>query len=278
MFKQALKEDAVSTGGKIGTYNPRDYTVKSFAEFRKTGDPGTLVRHTEKTIDIGGVPHRLVPGTVNKYEPIKTTAQVAESEAEIVTAKETAKLKSQLKMKPQIEAAVVTARKEAEERGEVLTDLNRMTAALPGLTTAVDQLRDLSSIATSTIGGKIFNAAVKETGFGSTKGATAKAKFIAIVNNQVLPLLKPTFGSAFTETEGDALRATMGDADATPEEKMAQLDAFIDQKKRDVETKQAQLAQPAEPQAALTPTGRTATNPQTGAKVQEMSDGSWRSM
>ena len=114
---------------------------------------------------------------------------------------------------------------------------------MPGLTDAVGQLKDLAVIATSTFGGKLFDGAVKQTGFGSTKGATARAKFIAIVNNQVLPLLKETFGAAFTATEGEALKATMGDPDASPEEKIAQLDAFIDQKSRSIETNERQLDQ-----------------------------------
>jgi len=87
----------------------------------------------------------------------------------------------------------------------------------------------------------VFDFAVKQTGFGSTKGATSRVKFIAIVNNQVLPLLKETFGAAFTAQEGEALKATMGDPDASPEEKMAQLDAFIAQKTRDIETRERQL-------------------------------------
>lgn len=145
------------------------------------------------------------------------------------------------KTKSMIEGAVVEAKIIAKEQGETFTSLKQAQAALPGLNSVVDKLRELAPIATSTLGGKLFNAAVKETGFGATEGATARAKFIAIVNNQVLPLLKPTFGAAFTVPEGDALRATMGDPDATPEEKMAQLDAFIAQKMRDIEAKEAQL-------------------------------------
>lgn len=169
------------------------------------------------------------------------TEQVAQSQAEIIGAKEGRKLESQLKFKPEITKAVKLAEKEAAERGKTLTALNRSKAALPGLTKAVGQLRDLAKIGTSTFGGKIFDAAVRETGFGSTKGATARAKFVAIVNNQVLPLLKETFGAAFTFQEGEALKATMGDPDATPEEKMVQLDAFIEQKRRDIETRELQL-------------------------------------
>lgn len=148
------------------------------------------------------------------------------------------------KTKSMIEGAVVEAKIIAKEQGETFTSLKQAQAALPGLNSVVEKLRELAPIATSTLGGKLFNAAVKETGFGSTEGATARAKFIAIVNNQVLPLLKPTFGAAFTVPEGDALRATMGDPDATPAEKMAQLDAFIAQKMRDIEAKESQLQTP----------------------------------
>lgn len=174
------------------------------------------------------------------------TKAVAESESIIAGAKagatEGEKLKQQRNHKPAIAALVKLAEKEAVERGDTLTSLQRSKAALPGLTDAVGQLKELATIATSTFGGKLFDGAVKQTGFGSTKGATARAKFIAIVNNQVLPLLKETFGAAFTAQEGEALKATMGDPDASPEEKTAQLDAFIAQKMRDIETRERQLS------------------------------------
>ena len=180
-----------------------------------------------------------IAGDTDLTQSVASSAATIEGAKE--SAKEGAKLKQQLNHKPAIARAVKLAEKEAIEKGEVLTALNRSKAALPGLLTAVDELKDLSSIATSTIGGKIFDAAVKQTGFGSTKGATARAKFIAIVNNQVLPLLKETFGAAFTAQEGEALKATMGDPDASPEEKMVQLEAFITQKQRDIQTRERQL-------------------------------------
>lgn len=176
------------------------------------------------------------------------TQKVAQSQGAITKEKESKKLEVQQQFKPQIAKAVKLAESEAKERGETLTALNRSKAAMPGLEVAVGELRGLASVATSTLGGKAFDAVLKETGFGSTKGATARAKFIAIVNNQVLPLLKETFGAAFTFQEGEALKATMGDPDASPEEKMAQLDAFISQKRRDIETREAQLSEGQAPQ------------------------------
>ena len=195
------------------------------------------------------------------------TEAVASSEAIIASRKaggtEEAKLKKQLKFKPEITRAVKLAEKEAAARGETLTALARSEAALPGLTDAVGQLKALAPLVTSTIGGRAFDAVVKESGFGSTKGANARAKFVAIINNQVLPLLKETFGAAFTAAEGDALRATMGDVDASPDQKIEQLNAFIDQKTRNIEAKRLELdggAQSSPPTQAK----RLRFNPETG--------------
>jgi len=173
------------------------------------------------------------------------------TEPGIASAVEGAKLGQQLKFKPAINRAVKLAEKEATERGDVLTDYARATAAMPGLRDSIGQLKDLAVIASSTMGERAFDAVVRESGFGATKGANARAKFIAIVDNQVLPLLKPTFGAAFTVMEGDALRATMGDPNLAPSEKMAQLEAFIDQKERDIQTKERQLSQKITPESQL---------------------------
>ncbi len=166
---------------------------------------------------------------------------IAVVEGKKSTATEAGKLKSQLKFKPKIIKASKLAEKAAAERGEVLTDLARMEATLPGLLEVTSELKELAAIATSTLGGKAYDAIVKQSGFGATKGSTARAKFIAIIDNQVLPLLKPTFGGSFTVGEGDALRATLGDPDATLEAKVAQINAFIAQKERDIRSKQTQI-------------------------------------
>ena len=103
----------------------------------------------------------------------------------------------------------------------------------------------LATIATSTMGGRTFDFASRELGFGSTKGATARAKFVATIANQVLPLLKPTFGGSFSIQEGQELKASLADPDVSPEEKLAQLTAFLDQKERDILSKQRELLQSA---------------------------------
>jgi len=217
----AVADQQRATGPKIGTYNPRDYTVQSFAEFRSTGDPAVLERYTEKTIDVGGVPHQFDPES-ESYKPIVTTEKIASNRAKIA-------------------AAVKQAESSAKSSGEDFSAYGRAKAALPGLLEVTNKLSKLSDIATYTTTGKAFNFMVKELGFGATKGATARASMTALVNNQVLPLLRETFGAAFTKAEGDSLKATLLDVDASPEEKKATLKSFIDQKVRNLQTSERQL-------------------------------------
>ncbi|MGH1470170.1 MAG: hypothetical protein ACRBCS_03195 [Cellvibrionaceae bacterium] len=196
---------------------------------------GTLVNRVQKVVD-GQVSFEEYP---LQGELVNSLGLTAKEKVNQVKQEKTAGLNAELDVKPEIIRNSKIAEIKGKAEGENLTELEQSRAALPGLNEAVGELKDLASIATSTIGGKIFDAAIKESGFGATEGATARAKFVAIINNQVLPLLKPTFGAAFTVQEGESLKATMGDPDASPEEKIAQLEAFIAQKQRDIKTKSA---------------------------------------
>lgn len=109
-----------------------------------------------------------------------------------------------------------------------------MASKLPGLKAVVGELNDLASVATYTRSGQIFDALGKELGQDTGDGALARSKYIAMVDNQVLPLLRDTFGAAFTVQEGESLRATLGNPNASPREKQAILEAFIEQKERDI--------------------------------------------
>lgn len=133
-------------------------------------------------------------------------------------------------------AAAATARGAAtgKSQGETDSELAEMERNMPGLLEVVDQLGGLSEDATYTYAGRAYNEARKQAGLDPTEGALARAEYIAVVDNQVLPLLRQTFGAAFTEKEGATLRATLGDPNKSPSEKKAVLNAFIEQKKRDL--------------------------------------------
>lgn len=173
------------------------------------------------------------------------TEAVAASEAVIKGAQagaaEEAELSAQQRMLPAIRAQIKRAELEATAQGETVTTLTRAKAALPGLLDVSDKLKKLADVATYTTTGRLFDLAAKELGFGSTKGGTARSSMTSIVDNQVLPLLRDTFGAAFTAAEGDKLRDSLLDPDASPEAKKATLDAFIDQKYRNIETQEREL-------------------------------------
>ena len=188
----------------------------------------------------------LIPGagTATGGERIATTEGltevVAKSEERLKGAAETGKLKAQKSLLPGIRASIKQAEQQAQSRGETFTELNSAKAALPGLKTVVGNLKALSGDATFTLAGRGFNAVAKELGF-STKGSTARAAMVSMVDNQVLPLLKPIFGAAFTAIEGDRLRNAFLDPNSTPDSRVASLNAFQDQMERNIESKQREI-------------------------------------
>lgn len=130
-----------------------------------------------------------------------------------------------------------------EEAKQYVDDLNAVRTAranFPQLEANVNRLRELSPKATFTEAGKARDYVAKQFGV-TTDGAKARAELESIVNNAVLPLLKQTFGAAFTAEEGLRLQKTLANPDATDEEKIAELDTFIKQKMADIETKERKL-------------------------------------
>lgn len=187
--------------------------------------------------------------------------KVVELERETTAAREEGKLETQATLLPEIRANVKRAEQEAESRGEALSEYGRAQAAMPGLREVVNKLKTLSDVATYTMGGKVFDTVIKELGFGATEGATARAKMESLVNNQILPLLRDTFGAQFTEREGEQLRKTMLDIDAAPEQKKQILDSFIEQKMRDLEMKQRRAGEtPASPEIQPDESGEQTVN------------------
>jgi hypothetical protein len=137
---------------------------------------------------------------------------------------------------------VAQAGAEGKAAGENKTLLESMKSKMPGLELVVGTLDDLADKATYTAAGQLADAARKQAGMDPRPEAVARAEYIAMVDAQVLPLLRDTFGAAFTQKEGDTLRATLGDPDKSPAEKKAVLRSFIAQKKRDVEALESQVS------------------------------------
>ena len=208
-------------------------------------EPGTPEYIRAAQIELGLQPRAGISAEERIASDPSLSAQVAASSGREAGATESAKLDAQLSFKPAIAEAVKIAEASAKSRGESLSEVARAKASLPGLTEVVNKLITLSDVATYTLAGKAFDEVTKQLGFGATEGATARAKMDSLVSNQILPLLKETFGNQFTEKEGESLRKTMLDIDASPAQKKEILNAFIEQKIRDIETKESNLNQQA---------------------------------
>lgn len=126
------------------------------------------------------------------------------------------------------------------EVGDARAAYNSMSSKMPGLEKVVNDLGVLADKATFTTAGQLYNYGRKELGLEPTDSAVARAEYIAMVDNQVLPMLRDTFGAQFTVVEGETLRKTLGDPDKAPAEKKAVLKAFIEQKRRNIEAQAQQ--------------------------------------
>ena len=127
---------------------------------------------------------------------------------------------------------------EGKAAGEDTALLASVESKMPGLEKVVADLDVLAERATYTLAGQARDTLGRQLGMDPSEGAIARAEYIAKVDNQILPMLRDTFGAAFTVKEGETLRATLGDPDKSPQEKQAVLRTFIEQKRRDVEALQ----------------------------------------
>tara|TARA_R110000851_G_scaffold187426_4_gene337304 strand:+ start:343 stop:1470 length:1128 start_codon:yes stop_codon:yes gene_type:complete len=143
-----------------------------------------------------------------------------------------------------------------KSEAETIEAIKSQESKLPNLMKVVDELSSLSKTATYTKVGIAKDNALRQTGQKMSKGGIARARYTAMVDNQVLPLLRDTFGAAFTVEEGKSLRATLGDPDKSPLEKQEVLDAFIAQKNSNLAAMKEKLN----------------INPRAGNKKQEPQD------
>lgn len=232
-FRSATGQDSSTIPAGV-----REFEAKVQAAGLK---PGTEEYQRAALVALGLEPRAGISASERIAQDPALAQRVADLERQTTAAKEEGKLGTQQQMLPQIRQSVKEAEERAKAGGEALSEYDRAQAALPGLKEVVGKLKTLSDVATYTMGGKVFDTVVKELGFGATEGATARAKMESLVNNQILPLLRDTFGAQFTEREGDTLKRTMLDIDAAPEQKKEILDSFIGQKMRDLEMKRGRV-------------------------------------
>lgn len=172
-------------------------------------------------------------------------------------------------LKPEDQPANAGAKKAAEAtgtavggaQGDAQAKLTAMQAQLPRLNQVVEKLHTLGQTATYTKAGVVGNEMARQLGAKVPQGANDRQAFMTTIDNEVLPLLRQTFGAQFTVEEGNRLRATLGDVNLSPSEKDAALKAFIDSKVGEIQTLQRQTGQaPAAPAAPGAPAGAAPGN------------------
>ncbi len=232
LFEQENKSYAPSTGpssrpaSPIQNFRRRQELVEEFgpgsAEVRRFDSYVRALKYQ----DIGGSIIEMDPEAPASPTTVAETTLAPEQEPEYLG--EVAEIKA-------------AGAKVGAELGDAEARLSAAEASLPRLESAVEQLKSLGETATYTLAGQAADVARRQTGMDPTEGAIARSTYIAHVKNNVLPLLRQTFGAAFTAAEGDSLLATLGDADMHPSEKEAVLNAFISDKKADLEALRRQV-------------------------------------
>lgn len=129
----------------------------------------------------------------------------------------------------------------AKNYAEDLDEYNNLQANLPELEKMVDELKVLAPQATHTKAGRITDVIQRELLDRVTEGDKAASLYETKVNQNLLPLLRQTFGAAFTEKDREQLQKTLGDPFAHPEVKEQTLQSFIDNKRGEIESKRRKL-------------------------------------
>lgn len=173
-----------------------------------------------------------IQGVRNVMEPIRQE-DIAQRKAGV-----------ELATKPQIAQRTQEATEIGKDIGTRAAELGVKKARMPQLFRLVDDLSALGKEATFTRAGQAYDVGVRELLGADTPGSVARDEYISKVNNEVLPLLRETFGAQFTVQEGESLKVTLGDPNKTPKSKDAVLRSFISTKMQSINTDARALGEP----------------------------------
>ena len=211
------------------------------------------MKRSNQIVDLGG--SKVVPNPTNPAAPPITSYQVTPKPEDM----------------PGFKREQAAAQVEGTELGVSNAKLQAMEAQLPSLINVVNKLSDLGKKATYTKAGQAIDSTARQLGTKVPEGAVARKEYISTVDNEVLPLLRQTFGAAFTVEEGNRLRVTLGDPDASPQEKDAVLKAFIESKYSEMQSLARRAGNPLPPMSPP-PVGGSGMirgfDPQTGSFME----------
>jgi hypothetical protein len=165
-----------------------------------------------------GLDERAVGSAIQTIAKTGTAATIADVESVITSAKETAKLTAQLKLKPEVEAAVIMATGQAKLEVDKIGKNRSNKRALDIYTGAMSNL-------TKTLDNTITGPFI-----GLTPGLTANAQIADGAIAMMLPLLKDVFRGAgegtFTQGDQDILTNLIPTRSTLKEARAAQIQAI----------------------------------------------------
>lgn len=145
-------------------------------------------------------------------------------------------------MAAQKKAAEGRAAEVGKRQGENENLYRSTVARMPQLEDTVTKLSKLGQAATFNNAGLVRDFAARELNMDIPDAAIARAEYISVVDNEILPLLRDTFGAQFTQKEGESLKATLGAPNVSPQEKDAVLRSFIATKMQSIESMRREMS------------------------------------
>lgn len=228
---RALQQQLVQAklvGGLGGGNAPAAIQIAN--EYAKAREAGDVQRMNDLAMAAKSFDKGIMVNQQGGFNPLDGYGQAVGSiEGAKSGMKQQAEKNVDLEMNPQIKYAETRSGEIGKQRGEKETLYNSALSRLPQLNKTVLDLSELGKKASYTMGGIGTDIVARQAGY-TTNTAKARAEYISKVDNEILPLLRDTFGAAFTQKEGDTLKATLGAPNASPEEKDAVLRSFITSK------------------------------------------------
>ena len=163
---------------KIGTYNPRDYTEDSWAEFTQTKDPSVLERYETSAKE------RLYTDPNLAGRAVQVESDIAGGKA---GAAETAKLEARQAMQPQLEAAIATEVEKVKRDSAQVQAFDKKANDASGVMDIIELAEPLLDEATESLAGTALDAAGRLIGL-STDGAEAAAKLKTLEGALILKM------------------------------------------------------------------------------------------
>lgn len=172
---------------------------------------------------------------------IVTMRGFTDSTGDISYAKQSGQNISDMEYKPKIAEESALRTELGKDKAIKQIELNERLSQYPRLEQVVNELSVLGKDATYTGAGRTEDVIQRELGLNPGPDAVARTEYISKVDNEILPLLRQTFGAQFTEREGQSLKVTLGDPNKSPAEKDAVLRSFIATKQAQIQSLQRQV-------------------------------------